>query len=81
MHDWDESGLPRTRRFSAPADGGYVLEHGSELRQACYGLQDGGHTLTWQPDRDPSLATLIRRERQRCLRRERTYWAEDPTSR
>lgn len=67
----DEYGEQRERDFFAPRDGGYVRENWGSPRQVCDRLSGGGATLVWRPDRDATLADLIRRERRRALAAER----------
>lgn len=52
------------RDFSAPIDGGLVVEEWTESRQAYYNLRRTGVKLVWRPHliRTPRLADLICRE-------------------
>lgn len=78
MHDHDENGAPLTRDFFAPACGGSVYEDYRNPHQVCEGLGSLGNTLVWRPGCYATLTALVRRERQKSLRRNRRYWAADP---
>lgn len=71
----DEAGQLVERDFFAPAEGGYVREDWRNPRQVCERLQGGGATLVWSPERDGTLASLVRREWRARRAAERRFWA------